>query len=317
MVNRMLLFLLGFTLAACSTPIEYEDTWLDSPLTQDPALTDVRARVSTRPGLTQADLARPVIIAVHGYTASSFEWGEFAEFAESRSDVLVSRVVLGGHGRNLDAFRASTWQDWGAPILDEYRALVAQGYRNISLAGSSTGGALLAEHAASGAFEGPVRPNMLFFIDAIVVPGDKFLTLADALSLVLNNVPSSPAPGEIPYWYTNRPSETLRELNTLISRVRSQLHRGIRLPEDTRAAIYQSNRDRVADPVSALYLYRGLEQTNKNRVHVEMQESNLHVFTRLRGRDAALVRSTDLQRQDRIFRELITRANGRMNPTPP
>jgi len=315
MVSRLALLLILFGLTACTTPLEYEDTWLDSPLTQDPALTDLRARVSTRPGLTQADLARPVIIAVHGYTASSFEWGEFAEFAESRSNVLVSRVVLGGHGRNVEAFRASTWQDWGAPILEEYRALVAQGYRNISLAGSSTGGALIAEHTASGAFEGPVRPNMLFFIDAIVVPGDKFLTLAQALSLVLDNVPASSSPDEAPYWYTNRPTETLRELNTLISRVRNQLHRGIRLPEDTRAAIYQSSGDRVADPVSALYLYRGLEQTNKNRVHVEMQTSNLHVFTRLRGRDAALVRSADLQRQDRIFRELISRSNGRLTPT--
>lgn len=315
MVARFLLLAWVLSLTACSTPVEYEDTWLDSPLTQDPALTDPRARVSTRPGLTQADLARPVIITVHGYTASSFEWGEFAEFAESRSDVLVSRIVLGGHGRNIDAFRASTWQEWGGPILDEYRALVTQGYRNISLAGSSTGGALLVEHAASGAFEGPVRPNMLFFIDAIVIPGDKFLTLAQALSLVLDNVPSSPTPDEVPYWYTNRPTETLRELNALISRVRGRLEQGVRLPQDTRAAIFQSSRDRVADPVSALYLYRGLEQTNKNRVHVEMQETHLHVFTRLRGRDAAQVRSTDLQRQDRIFRELISRANGRMLPT--
>jgi carboxylesterase len=184
MIARTGWFSLAMTvlLAGCGeSPMEYEDWWMDSPSVFDPSLNDPHYRLSTRPGLTTADRSRPVIIAVHGFTASTYEWQEFRSYAESGSPVLVSLVLLGGHGRTLDDFRGSTWRDWGRPILEEYEALVAQGYTNISLAGSSTGGALILEQLAGGLFRGPAAPRHFFFIDPIVVPTDKNLSLIPLL----------------------------------------------------------------------------------------------------------------------------------------
>lgn len=298
-------------LAHCSTPVEYEDTWLDSPDVRDPSLTDPRYRVSTRPGLTAADRSRPVIIAAHGYTASTYEWEEFRAYAEANADVLVSLVLLGGHGRSVEAFQESTWEAWGRPILDEYEALVAQGYTNISLAGSSTGGALILEQLSRDVYDGTVRPRHFFFIDAIVVPGDKFLTLISVVGPIIGNVQAEPTEAERPHWYTNRPAETLDQLYDLLKRVRAELHDGIRLPEGAGATIYKTAQDETADPVSALYMYRGLREADGDRVGVQLFDSDLHVFTRLKGRDASAYGPEDVARQQAVFQEMIEAVGGR------
>lgn len=289
----------------CDSPVTYEDWWLDSPEVHDPSLNDPTYLLSTRPGMTEADRSRPVIIAVHGFTASTFEWQEFRTYAESGSDVLVSLVLLGAHGRSLDEFRVSTWEQWGQPILEEYEALVAQGYTNINLVGASTGAALMLDHLANDRYSGINSPRHFFFIDPIVVPSDKTLSLIPLLRHLVTNVVQEGTVEETPHWYTNRPTAALAQLNELINRVRSQLARGVTLPPGTRAKVYKTTLDETADPVSALLIYKGLTEAGGGKIDVEMLESNLHVFTRLQGRNPALVTQADRQRQVDAFEEMI------------
>ena len=63
---------------ACSPEPEVEDGILDSVEIVDPSLLNpekylVSAQISNP---TNEDLNKPVIIAVHGYSASTFEWSE-------------------------------------------------------------------------------------------------------------------------------------------------------------------------------------------------------------------------------------------------
>ncbi|CAN5839545.1 hypothetical protein BH23GEM6_BH23GEM6_09380 [soil metagenome] len=292
--------------AGCDSPVAVDDWSLDHPDVRDPSLFDPSYRVSSRPGLLPADRARPVIIAVHGYSASTFEWIEFREYAEANSEALVSLVLLGAHGRSLEEFRGSSWREWGEPILTEYQALVAQGYTNISVAGSSTAGALILEQLAGGQYD-TRAPRYFFFIDPIVVATDKSLSLIPLLRHLVSNVVSEATEEEAAHWYTNRPTQTLAQLNNLIGRVRSQLAGGIRLPPQSRAKVYKTTEDPTADPVSALLIYRGLRTAEGEAVDVQMLRSRLHVFTRLRGRDPAAVSDADRRHQMEAFQEMIQR----------
>lgn len=298
----VLVLLLG---AACRTPVTYEDGWMDDPDVLDPSLVDPRYRVSTRPGLTEADRGRPVVIAVHGFTASTYEWEELWRYAEAESPVLVSLVLLGGHGRSVDDFKASTWRDWGRPILEEYRALVAQGYTNIAIAGSSTGGPLIVEQLADGAYDDH-PPTAFFFVDAIIVPGAKSLTLAPLLAPLVGNVQVEDATEEERrHWYQNRPGAALKQLDALTERARAHLADGIALPPGSAAYVFQSAGDEVAAPVSALLIYRGLRTATGGRVSVRMVPSSFHVFTRLQGRDPAKVSDADRARQRDAFAAVV------------
>jgi carboxylesterase len=79
------------------------------------------------------------------------------------------QVLLDGHGRDYESFKASTWQDWSSSIKREYEKLEALGYTKISIVGSSTGGTLLLELVSSGYFNSHLHPTNLFLVDAIVV----------------------------------------------------------------------------------------------------------------------------------------------------
>jgi carboxylesterase len=302
--------LLVVATACGETPFEYEDWWLDSPAVLDPSLNDPDYLLSTRIGLTEADRGRPVIIAAHGFTASTYEWQEFRVHAEHSSPVLVSLVLLGAHGRSVEEFEVSTWKQWGQPILDEYQALVAQGYTNISLAGASTSGALILEQLASRQYDGSVTPQHFFFIDPIVVPSDKNLSLIPLLRHLVHHVVTTGTDEEAPHWYANRPTAALAQLHELITRVRSQLARGFRLPMGSQAKVYKTARDETADPVSALLIHKGLRTSDGKPIEVQMLDSRLHVFTRLNGRNPESVSEADRQRQQQAFRDMIRRAVG-------
>jgi carboxylesterase len=304
---------LAFALAASAcgdSPLQYEAHWMDGPEVSDPSLNSPGYSLSTRPGMTAADLTRPVVIAVHGYSASTFEWQEFRDYAEGGSDVLVSLVLLGGHGRSVEEdFAPSTWRQWGQPILDEYAALVAQGYTRISIATASTGGALLLEQLAAGHYAGDVRPRQLFLVDPIVIPTDKALTLIPFVRHLISAVQTDGTEEERAHWYSNRPPSTLAELYELTERVRSRLASGYRLPAGTAATVYKTSRDPTADPVSALLIYRGLRTSEGGRIAVQMFDSPLHVFTRLAARAPTAVTAADRQRQQQVFDEMLARAS--------
>lgn len=292
---------------------ECQDDWLDGSAVNDECLDTslVKCRVSDRiPAPTEAQKeSLQVIIAVHGYTASSFEWSEFAAWAGAVPEsarVAVSRVVLGGHGRDLDDFQGSTWHDWGAPILAEYDTLAARGFKHISIACASAGCALMLEYLGSGAFAKRPAPDWVFMIDPLVVPTAKILSLADAVGPILGNSPNEGTPEENKHWYVNRPQETLRQLYALSNAAKNRLEDGFRLPQGTGAMVRKSKHDNSADPVGALLIYKGMRNAEGGHVDVKLVDSRLHVFTRLAARKQKLA-AADTALQVGTFREMLDR----------
>jgi carboxylesterase len=277
------------TEVTCDT--ECVEEWMDGGKHRDTCASDsntdclVSKRIA-KPSAAQ--LARPVIIAAHGFGASTFEWKEFKVFADSQSDsVLVSMVLLGGHGRDIDTFRSTTWEDWGRPILTEYDSLVAKGYKNISFAGASTGATLILQAIADGAFSKKQSPNWFFFIDPIVIPSTKLLALANFVGPILGNSPNPGDSIENQHWYVNRPEENLRELYELTNRVKNHLEEGFKMPKGSRAKVYKATHDKLADPLGALLIYKGMRTSGGDRIETEMVDTRLHVFTRLEGRSGS------------------------------
>lgn len=288
MIRKIIIFLPLLMLAACNPQPDIDDaTMLDGTQINDLSLYNPEDYLVSLalPNPTEAQKNTPVLIAAHGYSASTFEWDELQEFARQDGSFLVSQVLLGGHGRDFADFKAARWQDWQSSIRDEYRRLRAAGFTNLSLVGSSTGAPLIVHLFTNGFFEVNGAPNEVFLIDPIVVSGNKTLVLVELLGPVLGYTTTDLDEGEKGKWYVYRPQESLRQLMDLIDLTRRNLEKGITLTPGTRLKIYKSEIDRTADPVSAVMLHKGLRTATGAKVEVEMIPSDLHVFTRLRGRD--------------------------------
>ncbi len=295
-------------LSGCGiVPIEYDDTMLDGPVLMDTSLTDPTFRLSSHPDIDTFDRDRPVIICAHGYTASTYEWLAFREFARKDNRVYTSLVLLGGHGTTIEDFDGSTWEEWQAPVMREYDALVNLGFTRIGLAGSSTGGTLVLEYISRMAFDDKtVTPSDFFLIDPIIVPADKLLHVVSVAGPVLGNSPRElDSDLEKRHWYTNRPASTLAELNDLIEQMRGRLEKGFSLPEDARLKCYKVKIDDSADPVSALLIYKGLTTADGSNVDIEMLDSRYHVFTQLATHPDATEK--DYALQQRVFTEMTER----------
>ena len=319
---------LALLAAACViTPVECdqecEENWMDGEV-NDSSYDGSDAyhyyRVSKRPDTLPKSVKDtiPVLIAVHGFSASTFEWlelrrhvGDVKPYAQRIAEgetprALVSLVLLGGHGQDISDFQDSSWEAWGRPILAEYDSLVGQGYKNISLVGSSTGCTLILEYAARKLFD-KQPPTSFLFIDPIISPSSKILSLIGILGPIVGNSPGDNNPEEEKHWYTNRPQEALDELYTLVNRIKNRLEDGINLPKGSRAKVWKAERDGLADPIGALLLYKGLKQSDGSRIDVEMVATGKHVFTRLEGRGLA---SDDpaYGLQEDTFEEILERA---------
>lgn len=249
---------------------------------------------------TVLDKSKPVFIAVHGFTATTFEWLEFKNFVKNNGNALISVVLLGGHGRDYSDFKKATWEDWQAPIITEYNALRALGYTNISLIGSSTGCPLLLEAISVNKLNTDVLKKV-FFIDPIIVPSTKILTLISAVGPALGYSESSMEKGENGFWYRFRPYQALEQLNTITQLMRKKLEDGITLPDNISLTVYKTKKDDAADPISAALLYNGI--TNKENLKVTIINSELHVFTRLQGRDT--ITANDIELQNKVFNEIL------------
>lgn len=243
----------------------------------------------------------PVVIAAHGFSASTFEWQEFSEFAETKGTFLVSQVLLGGHGRSHEEFKNATWKDWQSSIIDEYNKLSQLGYKNIYLIGSSTGCPLIINMVKTNALT-RTKPKGIYLIDPIVISSNKTLTLVNALGPVLGYTTTNLEAGEEGHWYVYRPYQALIQLMELIDLVRKDLQHGITLPEGTKMKTYKSIVDDAADPVSAVLIYQGMKRSDGSKTAVEMVDSKLHVFTRLRGRESVTQADRDLQQH--VFGEI-------------
>lgn len=292
---------------ACSPEPEITADMVDSGTLFDPSLYPSAKYLVSRavPNPTPAQAQRPVIIACHGYTATTFEWDEFRTWAGGRTDFQLSQVLLGGHGRSYEEFKKATWQDWQRTILDEYDALTRAGYRNISLLGSSTSGALLLELVASGQFASRTTPRNLLLVDPIVIPSDKTLSLIRVLGPMLGYIDSEQPAAEDKVFYHFRPQESLQQLQTLLTTVRKDLERGVTLPANCALKLYKSKRDSSADPVSAVLIYKGVKTAEGQPVAVELIDSDLHVYTRLSLREG--VTDKDRQTQTATFADIAGR----------
>lgn len=301
------LFLVALVGLSCSKEPAITDDMLDSGKLFDPSLYKPEQYLISKaiPNPTAAQAARPVIIACHGYSATTFEWDEFRTYLGNRSDVHLSQVLLGGHGRSYADFKQSTWRDWQAAITTEYEALLSAGYRNISLLTSSTSGPLLLELVSSGYFANRTAPRNLLLVDPIVVPSSKSLSLIGVLGPMLGYIDTDQPAAEDKVYYHFRPQETLQQLETLLNIVRKELEKGVTLPTGTALKVYKSKQDPAADPVSAVLIYNGTKTAAGQPTEVQLIDSKLHVYTRLNLRTD--VTATDRQNQTATFTDIVNR----------
>lgn len=247
-------------------------------------------------------LNTPIIVVAHGYSATTFEWDELRTLSNSDTSFYVSQVLLGGHGRTYQDFLNASWKDWQSSIMDEYTKLSNLGFKKIYLAGSSTGAPLIINLVKSGYFNSLTKPKGIFLIDPIVVSSNKTLTMVGLLGPILGYTTVKLDTGEMGHWYVYRPQETLKQLMSLINQTRKDLEDGITLPEGTTLKVYKSTKDEVADAVSALLIYKGMKLANGGKIEVEMVDSKLHVYTRLKGRNS--VSANDISLQLKTFNEM-------------
>ncbi|HEY5511334.1 MAG TPA: hypothetical protein VIK10_09935 [Prolixibacteraceae bacterium] len=289
------IFLLCFS--ACSkSPDINNATMLDGDQIFDPSLYNpAQYLVSVaieNPGTAQKNTA--VVIAVHGYSASTFEWDEFRNYFKANDKILVSQVLLGGHGRTYEEFKKSTWEDWQEPIMTEYNALRAKGYTNINFAGSSTACPLVMDLIKKSKI-GVNGMKHIFLVDPIVIPSDKLLTLIGLVGPMMGYTETPMTPAEEGHYYHFRPQETLKELLNLIEKSRKDLQQGYNLPAGIRLKVYKSIKDPSANAVSAVLIYKGLKNSDGSNIDVEMIDSELHVVTRLNGRENITQHDRDIQ----------------------
>jgi carboxylesterase len=305
---RILVILL-VALSACSKSPEIDNaTMLDGDQIYDPSLYNP-AKYLVSVGIanpTDVQKNTPVVIAVHGYTATTFEWDEFRSYINSKGNVLLSQVLLGGHGRTYEEFKKSTWEDWQEPILTEYNALRAKGYTNINFAGSSTACPLVMDLIKNGHI-GANGMKHILMIDPIVIPSSKILTLVGLVGPMLGYLDNNNTAGEEGRYYHFRPQETLQQLLALTVKTRKDLQEGYKLPSGIRMKVYKSIKDPSADAVSAVLIYKGLTNSDGTKIDVEMLDSELHVVTRLAGRENVTQHDREIQTHvfDDMFKMLM------------
>jgi len=303
----LLLALLITALYSCSDP-KITDDLLDGNVIYDPSLYNPEQfLVSAKyPVPTPQDLSKHIILVIHGYSATTFEWQEFKDWS-NESTYRISQVLLDGHGRDYNSFKASKWEDWRSAITDEYEKLIALGYTKISIAGSSTGGTLILELVKSGYFNSHLHPKNLFLIDPIVVASSKLQSITGIVGPMLVYVESNQSAEENKYWYRFRPYETINELNNVMKTVRKGLEDGMTLPSGTYLKVFHSLHDPVASTTSIVLIYKGLKTNSGLSIDVQLMNSDIHVFTRLSLRSNV----TALQKANQIdaFNQIAIKLN--------
>ncbi len=220
------------------------------------------------------DLEDPVIVSAHGFAATPFENYFILEWLKTQIPTLrSSRVMLGGHGNSIEEFRSARWQDWQRPLVQEIKTLSQQGYQNIWLLSTSTGGALVLDMLKNMQFPALKK---LVFIAPIVEPYDKIMRLthyAD-FSFLVKSIPNTFEKKWQGAWFRELPLSAIRELDHLTRRVRHSLKGGLYLPPELEIMVIQSRRDVVVDRRSAFYVQDGLKN---NHVESLMLNSKWHL----------------------------------------
>jgi carboxylesterase len=306
-ISTIITVVVATILAACSSTPDISSDMLDSGNYSYAIPDSLQKHLVSNYLSNPTDIQKntPILIAAHGYTATTFEWDEFRNYADSAKTFYVSQVLLGGHGTSYADFKTTSWEGWQSSIKDEYNKLINMGFKKIYLAGSSTGAPLIINMVKSGFFTANTAPKGIFLIDPIIVSSNKTLTMVGLLGPVLGYTTVELTVGEQHRWYVYRPQETLKQLMSLINLTRLDLEKGITLPQATYMKVYKSQTDDVADPISALMIYKGMKTSDGNKIDVELVNSKIHVFTRLRGRDGVTL--ADKANQHKAFAEMEAR----------
>ena len=301
-------FLAIFLFAGCSDAPEINDSLLDGDVIFDPSLyAPEDFLVSAKfPNPTPEDLEKHILIASHGYSASTFEWQEFMDWSAG-ADYRVSSLLLDGHGQTYADFKASKWEDWRAAIIREFELLENLGYTKISFVGSSTSGALLLELMETGYFDNHIKPKNIFLIDPIVVPTTKLQTIVDIVGPMLVYLEADQPAEEDQYWYRFRPYQTINELNEVIQKVRKGLEKGITVPSGTYIKSFHSKFDPTASTTSTVLIHKGLRLSDGNKIEVQIMDSEILVFTRLSLRPS--VSPVEQSNQLDAFTQMAERLN--------
>ena len=307
---KIIILLISLCFLSCNRSPSITDQDLDGNVLFDLSLYQPEKYLVSayKPNPSDKEKQIPVLIAAHGYSASTFEWDELRKYADSvKSGILISQVLLGGHGRTYQDFKNSTWRDWQASILLEYKKLVQAGYTNISFIGSSTGCPLILNLLYENSLS-QIPPNQILLIDPIIIPSNKILSLAGIVGPIIGYTSVDfDSELERKHWYHYRPQETLQELLDIITVVRKELESGIALPALTDLSIYKSKYDEVADRVSGILIYNGIESNSMNSKEIDMVNSHIHVMTRLQGRNN--ITDNDISIQKMIFNQIIEKTN--------
>lgn len=249
---------------------------------------------------------RPVIIAVHGFAASSFEWIEFKEWCTQHTAIQVSLIGLGGHDTPAN-LATSRWEDWVTPVIAEYNHLVELGYEHISLCGCSAGATVLLHALNNHTFRPDLPLKHLFLIDTLVETQSKLLYALPYLYPFFSSQHHWPEKLSQHYSFTIRPKPALLELLKLIKATQVLLKQGLQFDIQGSTHIFQSARDPVVNPQSGRWIYNSLTQHSSSpgvshRFHT--LDSNLHIPTRLRKRRR--VTPADTTTQQAIFNTIAT-----------
>ena len=307
---KIIILLISLCFLSCNRSPSITDQDLDGNVLFDLSLYQPEKYLVSayKPNPSDQEKQIPVLIAAHGYSASTFEWDELRKYADSvKSGILISQVLLGGHGRTYEDFKNSTWRDWQASILLEYKKLVQAGYTNISFIGSSTGCPLILNLLYENSLS-QIPPNQIILIDPIIIPSNKILSLAGIVGPMIGYTSVDfDSELERKHWYHYRPQETLQELLDIITVVRKELESGIALPALTDLSIYKSKYDEVADRISGVLIYNGIESNSMNSKEIDMVNSHIHVMTRLQGRNN--ITDNDISIQKMIFNQIIEKTN--------
>jgi carboxylesterase len=307
---KIIILLISLCFLSCNRSPSITDQDLDGNVLFDLSLYQPEKYLVSayKPNPSDQEKQIPVLIAAHGYSASTFEWDELRKYADSlKSGILISQVLLGGHGRTYEDFKNSTWRDWQASILLEYKKLVQAGYTNISFIGSSTGCPLILNLLYENSLS-QIPPNQIILIDPIIIPSNKILSLAGIVGPMIGYTSVDfDSELERKHWYHYRPQETLQELLDIITVVRKKLESGIALPPLTDLSIYKSKYDEVADRISGILIYNGIKSNTMNSKEIDMVNSHIHVMTRLQGRNN--ITDNDISIQKMIFNQIIEKTN--------
>lgn len=248
-----------------------------------------------------ASKSLPVAVLAHGFGATPYETSLIADQLHA-SGMLVSQVLLGGHGTSVEDFEKATWKTWEAPVIAEYRALRALGYTHVMIVGTSTGCPLWLDGIQSGQVT-PV-PSRIVMVSPMIEVSNKLMGYTGVLGWLGVKAKVLDATGTtMGNWYNNWPATAITSLLDLSEITKARLAAGITLPTATRVLVLQSEIDPTVDPRGAEMVREGLKGAT---VTVEMLKSTLHVPVRPDGIDGVNYTPDQAALRSKLLQEIAT-----------